>query len=99
MDLGAVVSTGADVWSLKVRGQLVNETWNNIGVNWSPYKNDTDLPYSERGGLEVKMRYSLIFETGKWNQAEEILKKYINWTSCIFSYTSTQKRLVNRSCL
>ena len=65
MDLVAVVSTGADVWSLKVRGQLVNETWNNIGVNWSPYKNDTDLPYSERGGLEVKIRYSLLFETGK----------------------------------
>ena len=61
MDLVAVVSTGADVWSLKVRGQLVNETWNNIGVNWSPYKNDTDLPYSERGGLEVKIRRSLIF--------------------------------------
>ena len=65
MDLVAVVSTGADVWSLKVRGQLVNETWNNIGVNWSPYKNDTDLSYSERGGLEVKIRYSLLFETGK----------------------------------
>ena len=54
MDLVAVVSTGSDVWSLKVRGQLVNETWNNIGVNWAPYRNDTDLPHSERGGLEVR---------------------------------------------
>ena len=49
----AVVSTGSDVWSLKVRGQLVNETWNNIGVNWTPYKNQSDLPHDERGGLEV----------------------------------------------
>ena len=53
IDLVAVVSTGQDVWSLKVRGQLVNETWNNIGVNWAPYKNDTGLAHSERGGLEV----------------------------------------------
>ena len=62
MDLVAVVSTGEDVWSLKVRGQLVNETWNNIGVNWSPYKNDTDLSYSERGGLEVKISRAHISE-------------------------------------
>ena len=53
IDLVAVVSTGQDVWSLKVRGQLVNETWNNIGVNWEPYKNDSTLPFTERGGLEV----------------------------------------------
>ena len=53
IDLVAIVSTGQDVWSLKVRGQLVNETWNNIGVNWEPYKNDSTLPFTERGGLEV----------------------------------------------
>ena len=61
MDLVAVVSTGSDVWSLKVRGQLVNETWNNIGVNWSPYRNDTDLPHSERGGLEVRLDIVILF--------------------------------------
>ena len=35
MDLVAVVSTDEDVWQLKVRGQLVNETWSNIGIRWS----------------------------------------------------------------
>ena len=32
MNLVAVVSTGDDVWSLSVTGQLLNETWANIGV-------------------------------------------------------------------
>ena len=31
MDLIAVVATDNDVWQLNVRGQLVNETWSNIG--------------------------------------------------------------------
>ena len=31
MDLIAVVATDNDVWQLSVRGQLVNETWSNIG--------------------------------------------------------------------
>ena len=37
MDLVAVVSTDRDVWQLKVRGQLMNETWSNIGIRWEPY--------------------------------------------------------------
>ena len=37
MDLIAVVSTDEDVWELKVRGQLMNETWSNIGIIWAPY--------------------------------------------------------------
>ena len=37
MDLVAVVSTDQDVWQLKVRGQLMNESWSNIGIRWEPY--------------------------------------------------------------
>ena len=37
MDLVAVVSTDTDVWQLKVRGQLMNESWSNIGIRWEPY--------------------------------------------------------------
>ena len=55
MDLVAIISTGADVWSLKVRGQLINETWNNIGITWEPYRNDSGLPHAEMGGLEVSI--------------------------------------------
>lgn len=53
MNLGAIVSTGEDVYELKVIGQLKNETYSNIAVRWEPYKNDPTLPVEERGGLEV----------------------------------------------
>ncbi|XP_059078438.1 uncharacterized protein LOC131876911 [Tigriopus californicus] len=53
MDLVAVLSTGVDVWELRVKGQLENETWSNIGVRWEVHSNDPTLPYSERGGLEL----------------------------------------------
>lgn len=53
MDLIAVVSTDKDVWQLRVRGQLVNQTWSNIGITWEPYRDDPTLPYGNRGGLEL----------------------------------------------
>ena len=53
MDLIAVVSTGEDVWELRVTGQLINETWSNIGVRWEPNKEDAGLHFSEKGGLQV----------------------------------------------
>ncbi len=37
MDLVAVVSTGEDVWRLRVTGPLKNQTWNNIGIRWEPF--------------------------------------------------------------
>ena len=43
MDLIAVVSTDEDVWELRVRGQLVNETWSNIGIRWAPYVEDSGM--------------------------------------------------------
>ena len=36
IDLVAIVSTGEDVWHLKVTGQLINETWSNIGIRLVP---------------------------------------------------------------
>ena len=48
MDLVAVVSTGDDVWQLRVRGQLSNESWSNIGVRWEPFTVSTF-----QGGLEL----------------------------------------------
>ena len=59
MDLVAVVSTGSDVWFLQVTGQLMNESWSNIGVKWGPYKDDEDLRVEERGGLEVRSTFLL----------------------------------------
>jgi len=55
MDLVAVVSTGEDVWELRVRGQLLNETWTSIGIRWEmPNLDETlALPPEERGGLEM----------------------------------------------
>jgi hypothetical protein len=50
MDLIAVVSTDEDVWSLRVRGQLMNKTWSNIGVRWEPHNIKGIGAY---GGLEV----------------------------------------------
>ena len=54
MNLVAVVSTGDDVWSLSVTGQLLNETWANIGVTWEPHKLQPGLAWAERGGLTVR---------------------------------------------
>lgn len=53
MNLVAVVSTGDDVWSLSVTGQLLNETWANIGVTWEPHKLEPGLAWAERGGLTL----------------------------------------------
>lgn len=55
LDIIAVVSTGDDVWELKVRGQLTNETWTNYGIVWSPPDLDETkiLPPTQRGGLEM----------------------------------------------
>lgn len=53
MDLFAVLATNEDVWELRVRGQLVNESWSNIGINWEKFKEADGLHHSERGGLEV----------------------------------------------
>lgn len=52
IDLIAVVSTGEDVWALRVTGQLRNETWSNIGVRWEA--NDIyDIDWNDPGGLEL----------------------------------------------
>jgi hypothetical protein len=59
MDLVAVVSTGNDVWSLSVTGQLLNETWANIGVTWEPHSMEKGLEWDKRGGLTVSSYLSL----------------------------------------
>ena len=55
LDVTAVVSTGTDVWDLTVRGQLLNESWANYGVVWSPPNLDetVNIPYDRRGGLQL----------------------------------------------
>ena len=55
MDIVALVSTGEDVWEVKVRGQLNNKTWNSIGIRWEKPNMDekVTLPPEERGGLEL----------------------------------------------
>jgi len=55
LDLIAIVSTGEDVWELKVRGPLTNKTWQSIGVRWGwPNLDETvTLDPAERGGLEM----------------------------------------------
>ena len=53
MDLIAVISTGEDVWELRVKGQLENETWSNIGVRWEPHNLSAGLAHEDRGGLEL----------------------------------------------
>ena len=51
-----MVSTGDDVYHLKVRGPLSNLTWTNIGIRWEPFNRTAlDKPIHERGGLEVRM--------------------------------------------
>ena len=55
MDVVAVVSTGDDVWELKVRGPVVNETWTNYGIIWIAPDLDTTKVVDpiERGGLKL----------------------------------------------
>ena len=65
MDIVAVVSTGEDVWELRVRGQLVNESWVNIGVLWEKPNLDesiTVLP-EVRGGLELFVNLEKVGQT------------------------------------
>ena len=56
MDLVAVVSTGEDVWKLRVTGQLRNLTWSNVGIRWEPF--DEERVNDKKGGLEVCVRIS-----------------------------------------
>ena len=55
LDLVAVVSTGEDVWELKVRGPVTNKTWQSIGLRWvQPNLDETVTLFpEERGGLEM----------------------------------------------
>ena len=45
------VSTGDDVYELRVRGPLANRTWTNVGVRWEPF--DGASVSDHKGGLEV----------------------------------------------
>ena len=45
------VSTGDDVYELRVRGPLANRTWTNVGVRWEPF--DGGRVSDHKGGLEV----------------------------------------------
>jgi len=55
LDLVAVVSTGEDVWELRVRGPVTNKTWQSIGMRWvQPNLDETVTLFpEERGGLEM----------------------------------------------
>ena len=53
MDIYAVMVTNDDVYDLKVRGQLFNNTWTNIAFRFEKYIDSQSLPYLNRGGLEV----------------------------------------------
>ena len=55
LDVIAVVSTGEDVWELRVRGQLINETWTSYGIIWKkPNLDETKaLSHTARGGLQM----------------------------------------------
>ena len=86
MNLVAVVSTGDDVWSLSVTGQLMNETWANIGVTWEPHKTDPGLEWEERGGLTVKSTYCI--------KPPVKTRSYY-----VYSFTSMQRRSVRRCSL
>jgi len=55
MDIHAVMVTNDDVYDLRVRGQLVNNTWTNIAFRFEKYIDTQSLPYLSRGGLEVKV--------------------------------------------
>ena len=45
------MSTGDDVYELRVRGPLANRTWTNVGVRWEPF--DGARVSDHKGGLEV----------------------------------------------
>lgn len=54
VDLVGVVSTGEEVWELRVTGQLHNDTWHNIGIRFKkPDLTDTKTPMTKLGGLEL----------------------------------------------
>ena len=55
LDLVAVISTGEDVWELKVRGPVYNRTWQSVGIRWvKPNLDETVTLFpEERGGLEM----------------------------------------------
>ena len=54
IDLVAVVSTGQEVWELRVTGQLYNDSWTNIGIRWQqPNYTDPSTPQEKKGGLEM----------------------------------------------
>ena len=53
MDIFAIMATNEDVYELKVRGQLVNNSWTNIAFRFEKYINSPAIPYLNRGGLEV----------------------------------------------
>ena len=59
LDLVAVVSTGVEVWELRVSGQLYNNTWVQIGLRWTlPDLSKPQLATSaegreKMGGLEM----------------------------------------------
>ena len=53
MDVYAVLVTNEDVYDLRVRGQLVNNTWTNFAFRFEKYIDTQSVPYLSRGGLEV----------------------------------------------
>jgi hypothetical protein len=89
MDLIAVVSTDADVWQLRVRGQLLNQTWSNIGIRWEPYRDDPALSYGDRGGLELYVNAEKIGHAikpldrpiaGSWEEKATLIPVYTDPT-------------------
>ena len=65
MDIFAVMATNEDVYELRVRGQLVNNTWTNVAFRFEEYINNPAIPYLNRGGLEVNntIFHTLIFSS------------------------------------
>ena len=59
MDLVAVVSTGEDVWRLRVRGPVGNDTWTNVGIRW---RRPDDGGGDGDWGIEVRS-----FKKKKWS--------------------------------
>ncbi|CAM6054613.1 unnamed protein product, partial [Sphagnum tenellum] len=74
MDTIAVVSTGDDIWELRVTGQLMNDSWSNIGVRWEPNIDDPTLDIDDRGGLEVNRTVdeTLFFMGGYMSNFQEV---------------------------
>ena len=61
MDIYAVMVTNDDVYDLKVRGQLFNNTWTNIAFRFEKYIDSQSIPYLNRGGLEVSCYFRSFF--------------------------------------